>query len=76
MTKPFDTAVLLAKLSSKGLDIAEETLKMVLIETFDWANESAKIHENPIVQAGVPLATATLKPVLLVQIDKIDGQVG
>ena len=76
MEKPFDLKVLMEKLKSKGLDLAEEAVIIFINEASDWANESALIHPNAIVKGLVPLAISTVKPLALEAADKIDGKVG
>lgn len=75
MQKPFDVQDLLARLKAKGLDAAEEVLKVVAGETLDWASESCAMHENVFVKFGAPVI-AGAKPALMKEIDKIDGQAG
>lgn len=76
MDKPFDSKVLVEKLKAQGLPVAEEAAEAVVKAVFDWAEESLLIHPNALIKAiGVP-ALGILKPVVLEQVDKIDGQPG
>lgn len=75
MTQPFDTKDLVAKLKAKGLDVAEELVATLANEVLDWTSESCLLHTNPIVKMGAGVVSA-VKPIIMEQIDKIDGQVG
>lgn len=75
MTKAFDTAALAERLKAKGLDVAEEAVKILVTETLDWTSESCLLHESPFVKMGAPVILA-VKPIVLEQVDKIDGKVG
>lgn len=75
MTKAFDTKDLLARLKSKGLEAAEKVLKVVATETIDWAVESLVLSETKYVAFLAPVV-AGLKPVILKELDKLDGVAG
>ena len=75
MTKPFDVKNLEARLKAKGLDAAEELVKLAASEIFDWTQESVMIHPNPFVKFAAPIV-AQVKQIALEEIDKIDGQKG
>lgn len=75
MTKAFDVVDLVARLKNKGLAAAEATLKIVAGEVLDWASESLMISENSLLKFAAPIV-AGLKPVIMGEIDKIDGVVG
>lgn len=75
MEKAFDLKVLGEKLKAKGLDVAEELLAVLAGETLDWAAESCAIHPNAFVKFGAPVVAA-VKPIVMKEIDKLDGQVG
>lgn len=72
MTKAYDVKVLIARYKEKGLDIAEEAAKILLEETFDWVEESAKLSPNVYDDAGL-LIVPTAKKFVLEAIDKVDG---
>ena len=75
MEKAFDTSALVEKLKAQGLHATEELVKVLVGETLTWVEESVLIHENPYVKFLAPVV-ATIKPLVLQQVDKIDGQVG
>jgi len=75
MTKPFETKALVEKLKAKGLDVAEELAEVLATEVLDWTIESCAMHENTFVKMGAPIIMA-VKPIVLSQIDKIDGKIG
>lgn len=75
MEKAYDVKDLVARLKSKGLDIAEDVAEMAIKELLDWVVESATISKNSydnLVIAIIPMLEAEM----LKQIDKIDGKVG
>lgn len=75
MEKAYDLKVLVEKLKAKGLDVAEETAKVIVSETLDWVQESAPKSPTNIDDI-VAMAIPFVKPKILEAIDKIDGQVG
>lgn len=75
MEKAYDTTDLVAKLKSRGLDLAEEGAKIVLEEVEKWVTESAKLSATPYDDLAL-IILPQLKTLALSQIDKIDGAVG
>lgn len=75
MNKPFDIQDLKDRLKAKGLDAAEEVLKVVANEAIDWISESCVLHENAFVKVGGAIVSAA-KPAVMKELDKVDGQVG
>lgn len=78
MEKAFDLKVLGEKLKAKGLDLAEEALKVIAVEGIAWIEESAAIkvaEGQPVFSILVPVLEA-VKPAVLEAIDKVDGKVG
>ena len=73
--KPYDLKVLAEKLKSKGMNVAEESLKILVSETLDWIHESAPLSPSKIDDVLV-MAIPFLKPKVLESIDKIDGEQG
>ena len=73
--KAYDLKALGAGLKSKGLDLAEEALVLVVEELFVWVEGSAKISETPYDDMAL-LVLPQLKKMALEQVDKIDGQEG
>lgn len=75
MGKAFDLKNLLERLKAKGLTAAEQALKIVAGETLDWASESLMMSENIVLKFAGPIV-AGLKPVVLKELDKLDGVAG
>lgn len=79
MEKAYDLKALGEKLKSKGVPIVaealEETAKQVYLGTKEWLQESAVISETKVDDFVSPFYDQ-LDPLVLPQIDKIDGQVG
>ena len=79
MKKAYDLKELANKLEAAGLPIvkeaAEETAKQVYLATKEWAKESAVISENKVDDFIAPFYDK-LDPLVLPQIDKIDGKEG
>ena len=75
MEKAYDLKELVSKLKARGLDLAEDTAKGVLDDVLSWTSESAAVSANKVDDfAGVVIPM--IKPYILQQLDKIDGQVG
>lgn len=73
--KAYDLKVLSKNLKDRGLDLAEESLKLVAEELFAWVEESAKISTTPYDDMGL-IILPQLKKLALDQVDKIDGEEG
>lgn len=73
--KAYDVKVLAEKLKSKGLDVAEEAVKIIVEEVSVWVVESAQLSATPFDDIVV-VAMPAVKKLALEQADKIDGQVG
>ena len=62
-------------LKEKGLDVAEDSAKMIIEAVFEFAESAVAKTENKyddMLLAAIPL----LKPMVLGLVDKIDGKVG
>lgn len=46
MDKAYDLKGLLAELKGNGLEIAEESAKVVIVAVFEWLEKSAALSEN------------------------------
>ncbi len=73
MEKAYDLKELGKILKDKGLDLAEDALKIVAESTFDWVEESAKISPTPYDDMGL-VVLPQLKKLAFEKIDKIDGE--
>jgi hypothetical protein len=75
MDKAYDLKALGEKLKGRGLDLAEESVKILVEESFDWVAESAKLSATPYDDMAAVILPK-LKELALAAVDKIDGQVG
>ena len=75
MEKAYDVKVLMAALKSRGLDLAEEALMIVLEESSEWFEVSAKLSKTPYDDMAL-IVMPQIKKIAAEQIDKIDGKVG
>lgn len=75
MEKAYDVKELAKKLKDKGLDVAEDMAGHVYLAVKEWAKESAAVSENKIDDI-VANFYDQLDPIILPQIDKIDGKIG
>lgn len=75
MEKAYDPKDLVEKLKSRGLDLAEDAAILIVEETFNWFEESAKISETPYDNMAL-IVLPEIKKLALDQVDKIDGQEG
>jgi hypothetical protein len=72
----YELKELAEKLKAKGLDVAEEALTAIFKEAIAWAKEEAAKGTNIVVDAVILAAAPVIEPMVLKQIDKIDGEVG
>ena len=75
MEKPFDFAVLAEGLKERGLDVAEDVVKLIVLETVAWVKTSVALTENKFDDFFI-IVEPMLLPQLMNQIDKIDGEIG
>jgi hypothetical protein len=73
MEKAYDVKALLLKCQEKGGPGAELVAKANFEALIEWLEESAVLSENKIDDVAVPLATATIKPLVMKALDQIDG---
>lgn len=78
MEKAFDVKDLEDRLKGKGLVVVEDLAKVVVLEVLDWVKESAalEVANGKPLMALIPAVIEGVKPVIMEQVDKIDGQVG
>jgi hypothetical protein len=75
MEKAYDVKILKERIKAKGLDIAEEALVILVDQTLGWMEDSAKMSENKWDDM-IAVFASIAKPMIMEQIDKIDGEVG
>lgn len=73
MKKAYDVTALIEKCREKGGPDAEKLAKANIGALLEWLEESAVLSENKIDDVAVPMATATLKPIINKVLDQIDG---
>lgn len=73
MDKAYDLKGLLAELKGNGLEIAEESAKVVITSVFNWLEKSAALSENKYDDLAVILYPQ-LKAYALEQAEKINAQ--
>lgn len=76
MEKAYDVKALMAKCQEKGGPGAEKLAKANFEALMEWLEESAVLSENKIDDVAVPLAVATVKPLVIKALDQIDGVQG
>lgn len=67
----YDVKLLVEKLKAQGLEIAEESAKVVAEALFDWIEESAKISKSPYDDMAL-LVMPHLKKLAMDNIEKIN----
>lgn len=72
----YEIKTLADKLKTKGLDLAEEALNIVLDTATEWALEEAEKGEHGLVDVLVKVSVPQVAPFVKPQIDKLDGEVG
>lgn len=73
MEKAFDPKALLEMMRAKGGADAEKLAKANIEALLEWLQASAVLSENKIDDVAVPLAIATVKPLIMKALDAIDG---
>lgn len=73
MEKAYDLKGLLTELKASGLEIAEESAKVVIEAVFTWLEKSATLSENKYDDLAVMLYPQ-LKAYALEQAEKINAQ--
>jgi hypothetical protein len=72
MEKAYDLKDLVNRFKASGIEIAEETAKVVMKDTFGWFKESAALSATPVddlVAAGLTV----VEPKLFEMIEKINS---
>jgi hypothetical protein len=75
MEKAYDPKALALMLKDKGLDLAEESVVLVVDVLFDWLEQSAKLSTTPFDDAAM-LVAPKVKELVHSLVDKIDGEIG
>jgi hypothetical protein len=75
MEQAYEVKALLEGLKAKGLDVAEETAKGVVVAVADWFSASAKLSATPFDDVALIIIPKLVESALA-EIDKIDGAVG
>lgn len=73
MEKAYDLKGLLEELKGQGLEVAEETAKVVISSVFNWVEKSAKLSATPYDDLAMVIAPQ-LKAYALEQADKINKE--
>lgn len=71
----YDVKVLGEKLKSRGLDVAEDALKGVVGDVFDWVESSIKESVTPYDDIALGVLPV-IKAETMKKIDTIDGVIG
>ena len=75
LEKAWDVKALVAELKPFGLNVAEDAAKQLVEKVFEFVEKSVVLSENKfddMTLAVIPM----VKPLVLSQLDKIDGEVG
>jgi len=72
---PYDFKVLATRLQKSGLTVTEDAAKAAFKDVFSWVKESADASATPFDNVIVSVVEQFV-PVVLGELDKIDGEVG
>lgn len=75
MQSPWDFAAYVEWLKSQGLDVGEDVAKRLFAGSMAFCKKSAQLTATPIDNIVVSVLEQ-FEPVVNMEIDKIDGQVG
>lgn len=75
MQNPYNPKELVLKLKARGLDIAEESAKVLAEEVFSFLDESARLSPTPYDDMLL-IILPMIKEKAMEAIDKIDGTIG
>jgi hypothetical protein len=75
MEKAYELQALLDGLKAKGLDVAEEAAKDVVLAVSDWLSASVKLSATPFDDIALVVLPKLVESALA-EIDKIDGKIG
>lgn len=75
MDKAFDIKDLVKKCADGGLDLSEDLAVHAVKSVLSWVEESVVITPNKIDDFAL-VAIPLVQPLVLKQLDKIDGKVG
>jgi len=70
-----DFKLLIERLKDKGLDVAEDSAKVVVVETLAWLSGEVKKTGNPFDDLLIPVLPIVEREVLKL-VDKIDKKIG
>lgn len=77
METAYDLKALVESLKKDGLDLAEEGVKKVIVKTFAWVRESAKLSPNTFDDIAVVTGVLDkVESLALGLADKVDGEAG
>lgn len=71
----YDLSVLGSKFKNRGLNLAEDSVKGLVLDVCDWFEASAKESPTPFDDVAL-VVIPKLKEEALKLVDKIDGQPG
>lgn len=73
--KAYDVKELALKLRANGLELAEEAAEAVVVATFDWLEESAKLSATPYDDMAL-IVLPQVRGMVGKYVNKIDGKEG
>lgn len=76
MTKAYDFAHLAQRAKAKGLNVAEDGAKALVVTVAEWLKDSAKLSDTKLDDVAVGAFLDTAVEAALAAADKIDGEVG
>jgi hypothetical protein len=75
MEKPFDVKELIARGKKEVSPDFEKILRKGWGVVKGWVKDSAAMLSNPFLKVGIPFAVDTADPLVIAELDKVDGEI-
>jgi hypothetical protein len=74
LQKPYDVQALVEQLKSDGLTVAEQGVKSLVTDVFQWVSDSVKLSATPFDDI-ILIVLPKIQEQIMKELDKIDGKV-
>jgi hypothetical protein len=74
LQKPYDVQALVEQLKTDGLTVAEQGVKSLVTDVFQWVSDSVKLSATPFDDI-ILIVLPKIQEQIMKELDKIDGKV-